>query len=98
MNKGRLNKEVFIAGILSGETGIRAIIIAGSLASTYWSRASVASKWLKKVKKEGLFRQIQDKLSLILSSINEEDLKNAKLKDKARAARALGEVANKLLK
>ena len=78
--------------------GVRAIVFSGSLARTYWSRAAVASRLLKKVKKDGLFQQIQSKLSLIMNSITEEDLKNAKLREKVQSARVIGEIANKLLK
>jgi len=98
VKKGKLNKEIFIAAILSGESGVRAIVFSGSLARTYWSRAAVASRLLKKVKKDGLFQQIQSKLSLIMNSITEEDLKNAKLREKVQSARVIGEIANKLLK
>ena len=98
MNKGHINRDIFIAALLSGKNGVQAIVIAGSLASNPNSRAVVACRVLRIVKKSGLLQRIQDKLSLILDSINEQDLKNAKLKDKARTAKVIGEIAGKLLK
>lgn len=98
MNKGRINRDIFIAALLSGKNGVQAIVIAGSLASNPNSRAVVACRVLRIVKKSGLLQRIQNKLSLILDSINIYDLKNAKLKDKTRAAKAIGEIAGKLLK
>jgi len=98
MNKGRINREIFVAALLSGKNGVEAIIIAGSLASNPNSRAVVACRVLRIVKKSGLLQRIQDKLTLILDSIDTHDLKNAKLKEKAKAAGVIGEIANKLLK
>jgi len=98
MNKGRINRDIFITALLSGKNGVQAIVVAGSLASNPNSRAVVACRVLRIVKKSGLLQRIQDKLSLILDSINEQDLKNAKLKDKARTAKVIGEIAGKLLK
>jgi len=97
MNKGRINREIFIFALLSGRTGVEAVIIAGSRATNNNSRAVIACRLLRIVKKSGLLQRIQDKLSLILNSIDMHDLKNAKLYDKARAAKVIGEVANKLL-
>ena len=98
MNKGKINRDIFITALLSGKNGVQAIVIAGSLASNPNSRAVVACRVLRIVKKSGLLQRIQGKLTSILDSIDMHDLKNAKLYDKARAAKVIGEVANKLLK
>lgn len=82
--------------MLSGKNGVEAIVIAGSRATNSNSRAASASRMLILVKKSGLFQKIQGKISLILDSIDTHDLKNTKLKDKAKAAQYLGEIAGKL--
>lgn len=98
MNKGRINRETFIAALLSGKNGVQAIVIAGSLASNSNSRAVVACRVLRIVKESGLLQKIQGKLNMILNSIDAHDLNSATLREKARSAKYLGEIASKLSK
>lgn len=99
MNKGRINRDIFIEELLiSGKTGVEAIVIAGSRATNNNSRAVIACRVLRIVKKSGLLQKIQGKLSMILNSIDTHDLNSATLREKARSAKYLGEIASKLLK